>query len=511
MILLSQELLISEALKYAAHSNPKKEAFVDQDKRVTYEQLLNRATHIAGWLQQHGIEKDDKIGFLFKNSIEFVEVYFGISFTSGVGVPINFRLAPSEIEYVLNNSDTKILFIDQEYIEIIQSIREKLQKVKNIVVVNPNQDITGFDMVQYEKIFESTALYQANEIRQDHDAHVIVYTSGTTGRPKGAVLTHKNVYMQAMNRLADMKRDKQTRMLIVPPLFHIAALSHLVTICLQEGTGIIHSDFRPESILRTIQAEKITFMFLVPAMWIVLLQVPNLHEYDSSSLKKCGMGGAITPLELKKKILKVFTNAELVESFGQTESLHVTYLLPEDVIRKTDSVGKPAINVRVRIVDPEMNDVPVGEVGEIIYQGPTMMKEYYKNPEATEEAFKRGWFHSGDLVRMDENGFIYIVDRKKDMIISGGENIYPAEVEEVLYTHPDIMEAAVVGIPDPQWGESVKVFIVLKPNKKLTQTQVIEFCQSRLASYKKPRNVEFLEALPRNASGKILKNVLRTR
>ncbi|MGG0177207.1 class I adenylate-forming enzyme family protein [Gottfriedia acidiceleris] len=505
---LSQQLLIGQALKYAAHYNPNKEAFVYQEKRVTYQQLLNRATHLAGWLQKQGVKKDTKVGFLLKNSLALVEVYFGIGLTEGVCVPVNFRLVPSEIEYIVNNSDIQILFIDFEYIEIIQSIRGKLPKVETIIVVEANQELKKFEMVDYESIFEMPVNYLPSKTQNDNDAHVIVYTSGTTGRPKGAVLTHKNIYMQSLNRMASLKKNQYIKVLIVPPLFHIAALTLLVTICLQEGTGVVHREFQPENILRTIQNEKIEYLFLVPAMWNFLLHSPNLMEFDISTMKKCATGGAICPLELKKKILKVFYNAELYESFGQTESLQVTYLDPKDSLRKTSSVGKASVNVRIRIVDNEMNDVPIGDIGEIVYQGPTIMKEYYKNPKATKEAFKGGWFHSGDLVRMDEEGFIYIIDRKKDMIISGGENIYPAELEEVLYSHPDIIEAAVVGIPDPEWGESVKAYIVTR-NNNLNEEEVIEYCQTKLASYKKPRFVEFLEALPRNASGKVLKVLLR--
>ena len=228
-------------------------------------------------------------------------------------------------------------------------------------------------------------------------------------------------------------------------------------------------------------------------------------------MTNCSLWGLIYPNKIKKRILQVFKNATILEAFGQTEmSPSTTYLAGEDALRKTESVGKPSINVRVRIVDNEMNDVPVGEVGEIVYQGPTTMKEYYKNEEATEEAFKGGWFHSGDLVRMDEEGYIYVVDRKKDLIISGGENIYPKELEDVLYSHPDILEAAVVGIPDPKWGETVKAYIVLKSGRQMTEEQVIQFCQSSIASYKKPRTIEFMESLPRNAAGKVLKMVLRT-
>lgn len=510
MSLLAQQLRIGEALKSAAHQDPKKVAFVHQDEQVTYQELLQRSYHLAGWLQEHGIRRDDKVGYLFKNGMRFVEIYFGVSMTGGVNVPINFRLGPNEMTYIINHADIKILIVDQEYVEVIQSIRSELPQVEMFIVASSQQDLSAIDMLPYDSIYDTPVCYQEDEQLSDEDAHMIIYTSGTTGRPKGAVLTHKNIMMNALIRLSQIRRDTNSRVLVVAPLFHLAALSSLIYNCLQPGTAYIHRDFQPVDILETIQNEKINGMMLVPSMWNFLFQVPNLLGYDLRSMLRCTTGGAICPLELKKRILEVFPNGEIFESFGQTEmSPSTTSLLPEDALRKIASVGKPVMTLRVRVVDDAMNDVPVGEVGEIIYQGPTMLKEYYKQPEATAEAMRGGWFHSGDLVRMDEEGFVYIVDRKKDMIISGGENIYPAEIEEVLYTHPDILEAAVIGIPDPEWGESVKACVVLKPGRMLTQEQVIEYIRNSLASYKKPRFVEFLEALPRNAAGKVLKTILR--
>ena len=507
---MSQQLLIGEALKYAAHNVADREAYIDGDRRLTYRELLTRSLHLAGWLQAQGIGVDDKVGCLLKNGLPFVELYFGVSLSGGVFVPVNFRLASKEIEYILNQSDVKILFIEEEFIDSVRSIIQNLPQVKIIVPIKAENLEFEINTIRYDAIFSSTTDYKPVNLTDD-DAHTIIYTSGTTGKPKGAVLTHKNFYMNAMNKLYHSQPRKGSKQLIIPPLFHVAALSSLLQNCLLEGTIIIHREFQPDVVLKTIQDEKIETMFMVPAMWNFLFQVPNLSEYDLSSMTNCSLGGAICPIEIKKRILDVFKNATILEAFGQTEmSPSTTYLAGEDALRKTESVGKPSINVRVRIVDHEMNDVPVGEVGEIVYQGPTTMKEYYKNAEATEEAFKGGWFHSGDLVRMDEEGFIYVVDRKKDMIISGGENIYPKELEDVLYSHPDILEAAVVGIPDPKWGETVKAYIVLKPGKQMTEEQVIQFCQSSIASYKKPRAIEFIDALPRNASGKVLKRVLRT-
>lgn len=505
----SQQLLIGEALRYAAHNVPERDAYIYGDQRIQYQDLVQKVEHLAGWLQSNGIQKNDKVGCLFKNGLPFVELYFGASLSGAVFVPLNFRLVASEIEYIINQSDVKILFVEEEFLERIRPIIQNLPKVQLVVTVGEVKPNTVINSIPYESIYNTPVSFQHVDLSDD-DAHAIIYTSGTTGKPKGAVLTHKNIYMNGMNKLYHSQWRRGVKQLVIAPLFHVAALSTLLQNCLLEGTIYIHREFEPEVVLETIDKEKLNYMFMVPSMWNFLLQVPNLEDYDVSSMTSCGIGGAICPLEIKKRIMEVFKNARILEAFGQTEmSPSTTYLSGEDALRKTDSVGQPSINVRVRIVDDEMNDVPLGEVGEIVYQGPTTMKEYYNNPEATAEAFKGGWFHSGDLVRRDEEGFIYVVDRKKDMIISGGENIYPKELEEVLYTHPDILEAAVIGVPDPKWGETVKACVVMKPGKHLTADQVIEYCQTWLASYKKPRIVEFLNELPRNAAGKVLKTALR--
>lgn len=507
-----RQLLIGEALKYAAHSSPNRSAFVFENKRLSYKQLLNRAQLLAGWLTETGISKGDKIGCLFKNGLSFVEVYFGTSLSGGVLVPVNFRLVPNEVEYILDHADVKILFVEEDLLSSIEPIVNKLKKIEQIVVVGEVYPLLNKEVLSYETIFPMNIKGEAEELCDD-DAHAIIYTSGTTGKPKGAVLTHKNIYINGMNKSYHGQSKRGAKHLLIPPLFHVAALSLLVTNCLLEGTMVIHREFNPEKVWQTIENEKINSMFLVPAMWNMLFQVRNYEKYALDSMTSCSTGGAICPLELKKKIMSTFKNAGLHEAFGQTEmSPSTTYLSGEESIKegKAASVGRPSLNVRIRIVDEYMNDVPAGEVGEILYQGPTMMKEYYKNPEATSEAFKGGWFHSGDLVRMDEDGYIYVIDRKKDMIISGGENIYPKELEEVLYTHPYILDAAVIGVPDAKWGETVKACIVLKEDKQLSKEEVLEFCQTRIASYKKPRLIEFLEALPRNASGKVLKTVLRS-
>lgn len=504
---LSGQLLVGEMVKRASHRAPNELAFVYEDQKVTFKEFDEKVTHLAGWLQENGIKKEDKVGLILKNSLAFPEVIFGTALSGGVAVPINFRLGPSELEYIIDHSDTKILIIDDEQEEIIQSILDRLPKVEKVVVVGNK---TEERFISYSSVFEESASYTPCEDLMDNDPFCIAYTSGTTGRPKGAVLTHKNIAQNAMNHVYETNGYFGERQLISVPQFHIAGLLLTVKTFLTNGMTVIQRDFVPQKVLEALVEHKINAIFLVPAMWNFLMQIPDIDKYDFSHLRTINTGAAITPLELKKRLLKTFKNATLNDNFGQTETTATGVLLSgEDSLRKPDSIGKPIVNVEIRVVDENMNDVPVGEVGEIVYRGPTVMKEYYKNPEATKEAFEGGWFHSGDLVKVDEEGFIYVVDRKKDMIISGGENIYPAEVEEVIYQMPEVLEVAVIGVPHEKWGETVKAVVVLKPGETLTEQEVIDYCSRQIASYKKPTIVEFVDELPRNASGKVLKYVLK--
>jgi len=346
-----------------------------------------------------------------------------------------------------------------------------------------------------------------------------MYTAGTTGRPKGAVLTHKNQIMMwtlaslEVSREPDIGDMSDWRACAAPPVFHIASFGICLAYLLFGSTVILPAQvFNPVEIMQLLEREKCDAVLLIPAMANFLLQMPDLGKYDTSSLKAWFSGAAVLPIELRKRIMEVFPQVKIVDCFGQTESSGIVSMLrPSDAERKEASVGRGLAFVEIRVVDDQDRDVPVGEVGEGVYRGPNIMKEYYNNPEATAVAFRNGWFHSGDLVRRDEEGFIYVVDRKKDMIVSGGENIYPAEVEEVLYKHPKILEAAVIGVQDEQWGENVKAIVVIKPGETLTEEEVIEFCKGHLASYKKPKSVDFIDALPRNPAMKVLKTVLRHR
>ncbi len=506
---LSRQLLLGELLARNARKFPFKEALIYKEKRLTYRQLDKRVNGLANAMMTLGIKKGDKVATYLKNSQEIIEIYFAAAKIGAIAVPINFRLAPREIAFILNNSESKLLFMDWEFCPNIESTKDEITGVeKYIVVANP----PGDKYVNYEDFLGAGGQISPEVLIDDDDDAFILYTAGTTGRPKGALLSHKNIFMDAMTMALEHGHIFEDRHLCVPPLFHSAALCATVIHMIVIGTTIVLRDFDPREILRMIEKEKITYVFLVPSMWISLLNRPELKEYDTSTLRIASTGGAIMPVSVKREIMSRFPNAGVVDTFGQTEMAPcATTLKAKDALLKEGSVGLPLANVEVRVVDDQMNDVAVGEVGEIVYRGSSMFKGYYKNPVETQEAFRGGWFHSGDMVLLDEEGFIYVKDRKKDMLISGGENIYPAEVEEILYGHSKIMETAVIGVPDAQWGESVKAFIVLKEGQGMTQEEVVEYCTQHLARYKRPRYVEFINALPRNAAGKVLKRELRSR
>lgn len=508
---LSSQLLVGELLKRASHQLPDGEAFIYEDKRKTFQQMDDTVTHLAGWLQKSGVEKEEKVGFMMKNSLPFVEITMGIALSGAVGVPINFRFGSTEVDYIVNQSDVKLLFIDAEYLDMIQSIKNSLTHVEKIIVVDAAGELPQ-GTLNYNSIYEKDVTYIPCETLTDDDPCFIMYTSGTTGFPKGAVLTHKNMCQNVINHIYESNIRRFSSQLICAPQFHIAGMLLTLKTFLLQGKTVLHRDFDPVNVLTTLEKEKINTVFLVPAMWNFLFQVPHIGDFDLSSVKVCATGAAITPLEVKKRILHYFNHAMLADNFGQAETTATTTCLTgEDALKKPESVGKPYLNIEIRVVDEQMNDVPRGEVGEIVYRGPTVMKEYYNDPDATKEAFKGGWFHSGDLVKMDDEGFIYVVDRKKNMIISGGENIYPAEIEEVLYQMPEILECAVIGIIDETWGEAVKAIVVLKPDHHLSEQQIVDYCDTKLASFKKPKVVEFIDELPRNTSGKVLKYALEKR
>ncbi|MBA7466301.1 Long-chain-fatty-acid--CoA ligase [subsurface metagenome] len=448
------------------------------------------------------------------NCNQFMEAYFALGKIGGVAAPLNFRLHPEELTYIVDHSDAEAFIMGEVFVETVSGIQKDLPKVKNYISIS-EKPVEG--MLHFETWIAKYPDEEPLILIDEDDPLFLMYTAGTTGRPKGAVLTHKNEIVMWMLASAVVLSEPELgdvwnyKAFAAPPIFHLAAFGYCQFMFFMSATVVLPTEvFNPEYIMKTIEKERINTILLIPAMTFFLLQLPDLEKYDTSSLRVWATGAAILPTETRKQIMKHFPNVKIFDLFGQTEmSPLVSALRHSESQGRETSVGKALPFIEIRVVDDNDNDVPVGTVGEAIYRGPTVMKEYYKNPEATAEAMRGGWFHSGDLVRRDEEGFIYIVDRKKDMIITGAENIYPAEIEEVLFKHPKILECAVIGVHDEEWGESVKAIVVCKEGESLTAEEVVEFCKEHLASYKKPKSVDFMDALPRNPAGKVLKTVLR--
>jgi fatty-acyl-CoA synthase len=502
---------VGSLLTMQANKFPDRTALVYENKRFTYRQFNQRSNQIANALLRFGLQKGDRVATLLFNSHELVEVFMGAAKVGGVFTPINFRLAAEEVIYLVNHSDARVFAFGEEFFSLVGNILPHLPKVEKFISVGKAPFPRA---IEYEPLLQGSRDDEPGFAVSEDDECQMLYTSGTTGRPKGAVLSHGNVLWNLVNMLLAREDKEGESALVTGPLYHAAALNnHFLIRLALAGASVLMKHFDPRIFMEIIQKEKVNVISGAPAMFHLLLNLPEVEKYDARSITRCTLGSSTLPDETKKKLLKLLPNAGgIYDVYGATEaSPTVTVLKAADSFRKTACVGPAVPFLEVRIVDNQDREVPRSEPGEIICRGPNVMKGYYKDPEGTAEALKGGWLHTGDIGRMDEEGFVYIVDRKKDMIISGGENIYPREIEELLYHHPKIREAAAVGIPDPFWGESVKAFVVLKTGMSMTEEEVIEYCKAHLASYKKPKVVAFVDSLPRNPSGKVLKNLLRER
>jgi fatty-acyl-CoA synthase len=494
-------------LKRAAFKYPAREAIVSEAGRWTYEQWEKNANRRAQVLAGHGIRKGDHVATIFLNGHRVLETFMALMKLGAVMVPLNVRLSGGELQYIVEHSDARALILSQEFEPAIREIMPELGGVRKYFM--SGEDAVG-DMVDFEAACAKASDTEPDVEIQDEDIAAILYTAGTTGRPKGVLLSHSNCIWAAVNYGVDIRLPSEYRVLLVFPLYHAAAFVIVIADLFMGCTNVTMRTFDPGRVMELIQEEKINRMTFPPTVWNFILQVPDLDKYDTSSVKALSSGAEAMPVETKRQLLKVFPNASLGETYGMTESAAtITTLKPQYVLERMASVGKPFVNVETRIVDGDGRDVPRGEVGEILVRGPNIMAGYYKDSKATAETLRDGWLHTGDLGREDGEGFLYIVDRKKDMIITGGENVFPREIEEVLYAHPKILEAAVIGLPDPQWGEKIHAVVALKEGEKMTAQEVIDATRDRVASFKKPKSVEFVDRLPRSPAGKVLKRLLR--
>jgi fatty-acyl-CoA synthase len=495
-----------------AYSNPRGIALRYEGASIDWEQLHDRVRRLAAVLSARGVRHGDRVAILMMNRPEFVETVIAANTIGAIAVPINFRLVRDEVAYVLGDSGASIIVTDAALAPLAQAAGASLDDP--VPVLAAGVDAGGAtDIEPYGAVLGEVDAEPPVVDINERDIALIMYTSGTTGRPKGAMLSHLNLLMQALTAIRTSRLVHEDGVgLINVPLFHIAGIGSMPPAFLLGTTTVIMptAPFTAESTLEIVESEQVTGLFLVPAQWQVLCAHPDATR-RTRSLRTISWGAAPATQLLLEQMAQTFPHAEIVSVFGQTEMSPVTTALPsEDAVRKIGSVGKPIPTVAVRIVDDDMNDVASGEVGEIVYRGPTLMAGYWNKPQATAEALDGGWFHSGDLVRQDEEGYIYVVDRKKDMIISGGENIYSAEVENALSRHPAIADVAVIGAAHEQWGETpVAVIVATDPSSPPILEEVAEWLRDRLASYKKPTVLVVLDELPRNAAGKILKHELR--
>jgi fatty-acyl-CoA synthase len=479
-------------------------------KTTTWRELDRRVGALADALSRRGVGFGDRVLVLMLNRTEFVESVLAANRLGAIAVPVNFRMTPAEIAYLASNCEPRVVITESVLAGVATQVRTLDPTLATVIVAGSatEEDVIGYD----DLLAERGGPHQPVDVPNESPA-LIMYTSGTTGRPKGAVLSHTNMIGQAMTALITYGVDLNNDVGFVGvPLFHIAGVGNVLTGLLLGIPTVLYplGAFDPGALLDVLEAEKVTSIFLVPAQWQAVCSAQQAKPRDVR-LRVLSWGAAPASDTLLRQMSETFPGSQILAAFGQTEMSPVTcMLLGEDAIRKLGSVGKVVPTVAARVVDDDMNDVPVGEVGEIVYRAPTLMAGYWNDPEATAEAFAGGWFHSGDLVREDEEGYVWVVDRKKDMIISGGENIYCAEVENVLAGHPAIVEVAVIGRPHEKWGE-VPVAVAAVAQNGLTLADLDEFLSERLARYKHPKALEIVDALPRNPAGKVLKNELRVR
>jgi long-chain acyl-CoA synthetase len=503
------DIIYRNALLY-----PDKDAFIYEDKRITFADYNSQINKITHGLTKMGVKKGDVLGILSWSCLEFAELY-GLTMKSGfIASPYNPRLGADELEYLVNYSEAETLFVGKELIDMVNSIKDRLPKVKNYISLETSTP----GMTAYDDIVKANSGEEPDIDPNEDDPCCIIYTSGTTGVPRGALYTQRRFIDDSKTLVIDMGLQEGHRRIQITPLFHIAGNTHFRSSLYTVGSNTIMKFFDAAKTLEIIQREKATHMDSVPTHLAAILNLPDLKKYDISSLEYFWYGGSPMPQEVLKRGIEVF-GPIFAQGFGQSESGPAICHLSKDdhnVLdkppaeqKKLASTGRPDIGVQVRILDDDGKDLGPGEVGEIVVRSNHTMVEYWKKPKETKETLVKGWLRTGDMGYFDEEGYVYIADRKKDMIISGGENVYPREVEEVLYRHPAVLEAAVIGIPDQYWVEKVHAVIALKRGKEATAEEIIAFCKKNIAGYKTPKSIEFVDALPKNPAGKILKRELR--
>ncbi len=531
-------MVLTETLTKAVKLFPQKRAIVCGDRHWTYQEFHSRVLRLSRCLKSFRLGKGDKVAILHPNCHTFLEAYYAIPQIGAISVPINTRLSPREIAFILQDSESKVLIADSVFKNQLDPIRKEIQGIKKILWTgedngdsfspDPPKASTGrrtgknhsIDL-SYEKALqrEDVGILPAPPVHGE-DIAQIYYTSGTTGRPKGVMLSHKNVTTHALGTIAEVHLTDGDVWVHVAPLFHLADAWATWAVTWVGGTHVLVREFDARAVLETIQREKVTLTNLIPTMLNLMVNHPDAGKFDYSSLRVLLSGGAPIAPEVVRKIVETF-KCDYIQTYGMTETSpyltlsvlkeHLKKLPNEDQLRFKSKTGREFIGVELKVINDQGEEIKRDEkeVGEIIVKGDIVTEGYWKLPDETKKSIKEGWLYTGDMAVIDEEGYVTIVDRKKDMILTGGENVYSTEVENILYTYPAILECAVVGVPDQKWGEAVKAIVVLKQGQEATEQEIIQFCKERMAHYKAPKSIEFIGALPRTGSGKIHKKNLR--
>ena len=517
-------MIIPDTIYNTVKLYPNKEAIICPEGRFTYRQFKERIDAAAAALHESGISKGDRVALLHSNCHLFMEIYYAVGQIGAVLVPLNTRLSTGELSFMFKDSGSRLLISQYQFQGKASKMKRDIEDMEGVIWTRcPSDFIPGKDERTYERFLESarSSVYEERGIQPD-DIAQIYYTSGSTGRPKGVIMTHKNMTCHAMGTLSEYRVTDEDVWGHVAPQFHMSDACNSWAITWAGGKHVMVDTFDTTRILDYIEKEKITVLKMVPTMWTMLLSDPTVYQRDYSSLRLVISGGAPIALDLIKKIMATF-GCEYIQNYGMTEGTHYLTIsrLKENLKRLSEQkqleykakIGRPFLGVKIRVVDENDQDVEGDgqQVGEIIAKGDIITPGYWQLPEENARAFKDGWLYTGDLATIDEEGYIDIVDRKKDMILSGGENVFSVEVERVLYKHPSIVEGTVIGVPDPKWGEAVKAVCVIKEAGVVSEEELIQLCKEHLAHYKAPKSVDFVQALPKTGSGKIDKRSLRKR
>ncbi|MGA2303635.1 MAG: long-chain fatty acid--CoA ligase [Acidimicrobiales bacterium] len=494
-------------LAHHATRSPEKAFTVFEGETTTYGDMAQRATGLAGGLAGHGVGRGEVVALLSYNSPEFLETIFAANYLGAIAMPINWRLAAPEVRYILEHSGARALVCDERLIDLANEAIEGMDGALLRVCASPAAPAgwTALPDVRVRHWGEPRVPAAAD------DVHRLMYTSGTTGRPKGVMITHANLAWKNLAHIVEFGFTSDDLGLACGPLYHVGALDLTTTTLIAAGaTTIIHRAFDAADVVDELERSRVTTVWLAPAMVNAIMALPDIEQRDLSSVRVVINGGEKMPIPLIERVTRAFPRAWFADAYGLTETVSGdTFLDRDSLISKLGSVGRPCLFLDLDIWDQQGASVPAGERGEIVMRGPKVFKGYWRDPEATAAAFAGGWFHTGDIGVRDDDGYLYIVDRFKDMIVSGGENIASSEIERVLYEHDAVLEAAVVARPDDRWGEVPVAFVVLRDDATATDDEVLEHCRSQLARFKVPKEIVFLSALPRNPSGKVLKRELR--